>query len=601
MNLTPRSDVQVRLRAFAGRPSPDRRHWVIRPDDLLVLDFELVSLVVHPGEGETPARLAKSDAGPAYLIVTLPPQHLAEIAYFTTVLPAYPVANGLPDDPDKTSGIEPPDPAPIQAVVSGWSRLVFRVPDDRLPIDWNLESLLLAMRSFELSVPANALPPVPKRAAASRALGVLLETATLGKFAAASAVDATRIQTVGVQRVASARRADASIIAASRARRQLRIGARALGITEATGSATLGLHDALVASIADAGTKLLLRPEPRPPSRTETSLEIPYELFLSPHRSAAWLHALAPVTSPQGGHTELWHTRLGARQPDGTGAEGAPDTRTVRAVWTTAGFAPSTPAWGKPVPKPGHENLPYRMSMDAFDRHNVVHLSSNFRLQHPLHRTRYYEPDPIDVKLLALSSLGAWFNSRGVWDVLPLGLSVEEWRHRATLGRDHYVRIVYRGRLFPWGHRASVVKVTERQFHPKVAGNPAYLRQRMFLVVKEPQRTYGHTGLVYDGPIAEQLGEQIDLMLPFQTVRITTLVSPLLDPPEKDQIGGEARAVSGRTSVGSRSSSTLSAPTSRARTPISRCRSSSSARRRPTSRTLRPSSPTTSIRGLRTP
>ena len=128
-----------------------------------------------------------------------------------------------------------------------------------------------------------------------------------------------------------------------------------------------------------------------------------------------------------------------------------------------------------------------------------------------------------------------------MWDVLPLGLSVEEWRHRATLGRDHYVRIVYQGRLFPWGHRASVVKVTERQFHPKVAGNPAYLRQRMFLVVKEPQRTYGHTGLVYDGPIAEQLGEQIDLMLPFQTVRITTLVSPLLDPPEKDQIGGKAQ------------------------------------------------------------
>jgi hypothetical protein len=214
----------------------------------------------------------------------------------------------------------------------------------------------------------------------------------------------------------------------------------------------------------------------------------------------------------------------------------------VRAVWTTAGLAPSTPDWGKKVETPDHVNFPYRMSMDAFDRHNVVHLSSNFRLQDPVHKNRYYEPEPIDVKLLALSSLGAWLDSRGVWDGMPpLGLSVEEWRHRATLGRDHYVRIVYRGRLFPWGHRASVVKITERQFHPALAGNPAYLRQRMFLVVKEPLRTYGNTGLLYDGPIADQLGEKIDLMLPFQQVRITTVVSPLLDPPEKDQIASKAQ------------------------------------------------------------
>ena len=73
---------------------------------------------------------------------------------------------------------------------------------------------------------------------------------------------------------------------------------------------------------------------------------------------------------------------------------------------------------------------------------------------------------PLDVDLLALSSLGAWLDSRGAWPFRqPTGLSVEEWRHRATLGRDHYVRVVYAGFLFPFGHRASVVKITERQFH----------------------------------------------------------------------------------------------------------------------------------------
>jgi hypothetical protein len=532
MNIVARSDVLVRLQRLRRRPGPDRRAWIIRPDDLLVLDFELVKLVVEPGEGETPARLAKSGTGQAYLIVTFPPQHLAEIAYFTTV-PAYPVDKGpAEDDPDKASASEPPDAPPVQAIVAGWSRLVFRVPDDRLPIEWTLPSLLEAMRTLELSVPVNALPPVPKRVI-SAAVGGIVEVATVGKFAFATDASVA-------QRAVSALRPGAAVIAASRARRQLRVGARALGLTEATGSATIGLHEAIVDSVAEAGVPpFLLRPEPRPPLRTETALEIPYELFLAPNRFGAWLHALAPVTAPEGGHTELWHTRLGVRRPDGGAAEGAGDARTVRAVWTTAGFAPTTPPWGQPVQKPGHANLPFRMSMDAFDRHNVVHLSSNFRLQHPFHPKRYYEPEPIDVKLLALSSLGAWLDSRGAWDILPLGLSVEEWRHRATLGRDHYVRIVYRGRLFPWGHRATVVKVTERQFHPERPGNPAYLRQRMFLVVREPLRTYRASGHLYDGPVIERQGEKIDLMLPFQSVRLTTVVSPLLDPPEDDDIAGK--------------------------------------------------------------
>ena len=540
MNLVLRSDVHVRLRGRGGRPTADRRAWVVRPDDLVVLDFELVNLAVQPGADGAPARLVRSGAGLAYLIVTFPPQHLEEIAYFTTV-EEIDYKKGHADDPDET-GIETPDPAPIRAVVSGWSRLVFRVPDDRLPIAWSLESLLEAMRSLELSVPANALPPVPKRLGNFGLVGSILETATLGKFAAATAINAGGVQPGGTGRAVSALRPDAGVIAASRARRQLRVGARALGITESTGSGTIGLHATLVDSIAEAGVKpFLLRPEPRPPSRTETALEIPHELFLSPDRRGAWLHASAPVTAAQTGHTELWHTRLGVRGTGSAAAEGPRDARTVRAVWTTASFAPTTPPWGQTVQKPGHANLPYRTSLDSFDRHSVVHLSSNFRLQDPDHPRRYYEPEPIDVKLLALSSLGAWLDSRGAWDVLPLGLSVEEWRHRATLGRDHYVRVVYRGRMCPWGHRASVVKVTERQFHPQNPGNPAYLRQRMFLVVREPVRTYRNAGHVYDGPVVARHGEKIDLMLPFTAVRITTVVSPLLDPPESDDIAGKSQ------------------------------------------------------------
>ena len=54
-----------------GRPGPDRRQWVIRPEDLLVLAFDLVNLEVKPGEGGRPATLARQGSGLAYLIVAI--------------------------------------------------------------------------------------------------------------------------------------------------------------------------------------------------------------------------------------------------------------------------------------------------------------------------------------------------------------------------------------------------------------------------------------------------------------------------------------------------------------------------------------------------
>ena len=118
----------------------------------------------------------------------------------------------------------------------------------------------------------------------------------------------------------------------------------------------------------------------------------------------------------------------------------------------------------------------------------------------------------------------------------PLGLDIEEWRHRATLGRDHYVRVVYAGRLFPLGHRASLVKVTERRFEPSKSGQPAYLRQMMFLVVREPFRTYRTSGFTYNGTKTARVGERWDLEFPFSAVRILNRVSPLLDKPEDTEI-----------------------------------------------------------------
>ena len=77
-------------------------------------------------------------------------------------------------------------------------------------------------------------------------------------------------------------------------------------------------------------------------------------------------------------------------------------------------------------------------------------------------------------------------------------LDLVEWDHIATQGRDHYVRIVYEGFLYPFGHRVSLVKVTERKVLAPDGGtgnNPAsspvaYLRQRMYIAIRERQKTY---------------------------------------------------------------------------------------------------------------
>ena len=521
-----------------GPPKPHSRTWVVRPDDLLVLDFNLVNLEVVASEGDGPAYVRKAGNGQAYLVVTFPPQHITEIAYFTTV-ENYEVSTpaatdkepAKPEDPDNASGIEPPDDPPIPAYIAGWSRLAFRVPDDYLPFDYTLEGLLKAMNDLELNVPANALPPKEPKWTIDSALTWSLNNAGFALQ-----------KTSPVEFGGDGSSSPLDVIVKARALRTIRVVNTRLGGTGQSGAASRGIYDGLVEELSPGFLdRLVVRPGPAPPATTQTALEIPYRLFLSPNRYGAWFHKPDPATSEDTGHTELWHTRLGVRRKDGTLVDGDDRLRTLRAVWTSGHPPIENPALDKANYPPPHIHDPWRMSLDSFDRHNIVHLSGNFKLLvDPQKSNEFYEPTPLDVDFLALSALGGWLDTRGAWDVLPPGLSVEEWRHRTTLGRDHYVRVVYAGFLFPWGHRASVIKVTERQFHKDLPGNPAYLRQRMFLVVNEPLRTYRNSGLKYEGD-GERKDEQYDLLMPFTAVRITTRVSPLLDRPEDDDIANKAQ------------------------------------------------------------
>ncbi len=172
------------------------------------------------------------------------------------------------------------------------------------------------------------------------------------------------------------------------------------------------------------------------------------------------------------------------------------------------------------VPDPVRDkDKPFLMPLDQDDRRQLVDLTADFTIG---------TPTPVSVNKLMLSSLGGWLDSN-LQLKPPVGYSVEQWRHRATMGRDHFVRVVYKGFLFPFGHRASLVKISERKVELSPTGDPvAYIRQRMFIIVREPERAYGGSAYTHDGR-----------EIHFRRVRITTLVTPNLNPPQESPLGAD--------------------------------------------------------------
>ena len=235
-----------------------------------------------------------------------------------------------------------------------------------------------------------------------------------------------------------------------------------------------------------------------------------------------------------GGRVELWHARLGARTAEPGGAVDEGSRPPVRAVWSPD-YAPP----GTAVPA-GSAVEPWgRSSLSPNWRHQIVRLTSDGTLvvnvslvlvEVPIH----VPPVPIDVSRLHLTALGASLTSRFAWTVapgvlplqdpggvspLPDGLNVSEWRHVATLGRDHYVRVVVEGSLWPTGHRAALITVTERKFQPAPDGRMAgYLRQHSFVIVREHAKSYRPSEYAHQGR-----------EFPLRRVEITTLVTPDLD------------------------------------------------------------------------
>ena len=216
------------------------------------------------------------------------------------------------------------------------------------------------------------------------------------------------------------------------------------------------------------------------PDSLHTALEIPYRLMLSPDQSGTWRHRQEPRTN--GVWTELWHTQLSQ-----AGAN-------LFALWT-------------PDQKSGTQDVDSAARLttrpNARQRKDLVRLTTERALPGNL---------PVNAKRLALSALGGWLDSQGFWPDAPL--NTELWRQSTVMGRDSVVRIVTKGFLFPFGHRAALDEIIER----KVSDNGvAYLRYKSFLVVRERVLHYAPP----DQPDRRDL--------PFRSVEILAERTPVLD------------------------------------------------------------------------
>lgn len=420
-----------------------------RRDDLVKVRLGLVGLEVRDADKVRPPVELKL-TGRLYLGRTKGP------AYLMVELPAQHIMEEA--WLEGATGTKPTPGQLAQHRLARRSQLSFFVPDAVLAIPYELEALLTTVSTLQLYVANNAYDEPG---------GDVVEAPSFGP-------SGSPVTTVG---------AGARMMNALRAGRT-----RSRSLTYATSNPEASADSA---TTPDARGTLEI---PGQPSALVTQLELPTRLIVSPNRHATWEHSAAPVTS-KAGRTELWHTRMGA-------AEGW--MRTLRALNTRdKGFDPkdanATPA-----------AAPFLTSLTPQNRADLVHVTTNFTLSdtsaQPLAKA-------VRVDRLMLSSLGAWFDVRGAWGLWTKGGALASWEHRATMGRDQKVQVAEYGYLYPYGHIAVKVTVTERKLQPGYE-DTAFLWQRSFIVVKQPLRTY-------DGANSP-LGRKF----PFTSIRFKTLVSP---------------------------------------------------------------------------
>ena len=193
-------------------------------------------------------------------------------------------------------------------------------------------------------------------------------------------------------------------------------------------------------------------------------IELPYGLALAPHETAGWKHATHPVT--HAGRTELWHTRLSADDP----------------------LQPNTVMILEPPESSAREGA-FESSLTPQDRADLVGRHA-------------------EARTLILSPMGGWLDVRGRWEA---DSPIARWQHKVTGGQDQRVVIQREdGFLFPFGQRAALLTVTERELESTPEAHPprALLRKRHFVVIKKAAAEHEH------GKMALRQMTVLDLVTP---------------------------------------------------------------------------------------
>ena len=535
-----------------------------RPDDLLVCDFIFDNLKL---QGKKLVR--KERARAATLIVELPPQSFAEQAFLDATGPVK-KEDKFPETSPETSKTDPSLPKPKNVFanaeslnplpfakirMAGRSRMAFAMPADEAELAFTLDAILDACRRWPMRLDINATPePRPQRvfdnalsdkeifdkdwlrtvtgsADWTRAAQILSDIlgegermerglSAAGKRIADRAVDALNSGETRDLNVSLTQAMNREIDSLARdfpglhEEEQRKFALAALSLASAQAFASGDVHNFDIGDI-EFLPFIPVFLAPHKPAPTVTALELPYRVILSPIPHANWRHTLQPVV--HNGRAELWHTRL-TNMPDGMGAD---SPAKVRAIWS-----PDYEIDETEIIRIVNDLEPFRTSLDALDRRMLVKLMAGFNERD--NKKRVYIPRPARSQRLALSALGALLDVEGNWNNWPEGVALEQWRHLATLGRDHYVRVVYRGFLKEFGHCASLIKVTERKFEyldkPGKKNRVAVLRQQFFIVVRERVKEYTGAGHVHAGR-----------NFPFTSVEILTSVTPSLLAPDQDE------------------------------------------------------------------
>ncbi|MDO9042423.1 MAG: hypothetical protein Q7U64_08795 [Desulfocapsaceae bacterium] len=277
-----------------------------------------------------------------------------------------------------------------------------------------------------------------------------------------------------------------------------------------TNNALIGPHLAPTAGATVASTVSICKPD-----GDETAIEAPFRLVISPDENGVWNRERKEDLRP---NVELWHKRLN---------KSGDEFPKIRAIWThDPSFDPNAAA---KEPKPIDPNAPDPYDPNDYEPFKLASLSCNDRGYIVTNSVR---DEAVTARRLMLSSLGAWLDLHKIWD--NPNLTLEQWDHKMTLGRDQFVKVVSRGYLGHFAHKGVVIAVTERKIEDYTFGMKiAPLRTRFYIVVKEPERffPFPDDNIPVNDPMSEP-----GRSMPFTSVRILDKMTPVLDLPSNSEI-----------------------------------------------------------------